>query len=88
MAARNDAKARQWFLKAVDQGVAEAQAMLGVIYANGRGVRQNFAAAAKWFDKATRQERQRAVRSWRHVRPRGGCAAGFWRSKETFPDRL
>jgi TPR repeat protein len=38
--------------KAGDQGNALAQYDLGVMYADGRGVRQDYATAATWFRKS------------------------------------
>jgi len=35
-----------------DQGVASAQYNLGVMYANGQGVPQDYAAAVSWYRKA------------------------------------
>jgi hypothetical protein len=37
------------------QGSAEAQYYLGMIYANGRGVPQDYAAARGWYEKAAAQ---------------------------------
>ena len=42
-------------LQAAAQGNAAAQYNLGVVYAEGRGVRQNDAEAARWFRKAADQ---------------------------------
>ncbi len=38
-----------------EQGFAHAQAGLGIIYYNGKGVPQNHAEAAKWYRKAAEQ---------------------------------
>ena len=38
-----------------DQGNADAQSRLGLLYANGRGVPQDDAAAANWYQKAADQ---------------------------------
>mmetsp|Transcript_72542 Transcript_72542/g.142095 ORF Transcript_72542/g.142095 Transcript_72542/m.142095 type:complete len:240 (-) Transcript_72542:1-720(-) len=40
---------------AADQGFAEAQDMLGILYTNGEGVKQNFEEAVKWFRQAADQ---------------------------------
>lgn len=45
-------KAELWYRKAADQGQADAQYKLGVLYANGPGVSQDYAEAARWFVKA------------------------------------
>jgi len=41
--------------KMADQGDAEAQWRLGMLYLNGDGVRQNDREAAKWFQRAADQ---------------------------------
>jgi uncharacterized protein len=41
--------------KAADEGYALAQNNLGVMYANGQGVPQNYAEAAKWYRLAADQ---------------------------------
>ena len=41
--------------KAAEQGVAEAQCNLGLMYANGRGVQKEPLEAIKWFRKAAKQ---------------------------------
>src|SRR5713226_5680439 len=38
-----------------DQGHADAQNNLGVMYSNGRGVPQDYAEAARWYSKAADQ---------------------------------
>ena len=42
-------------LQAAERGDAQAQAMLGLMYANGRGVRQDYAEAVKWYRQAAAQ---------------------------------
>ena len=42
-------------LTLVEQGNADAQALLGVVYYEGRVVPQNYAAAAMWYRKAAEQ---------------------------------
>jgi TPR repeat protein/beta-lactamase regulating signal transducer with metallopeptidase domain len=44
-----------WYLRAAEQGHADAQSGLGVLYAMGRGVDQNDKQAAEWFRKAADQ---------------------------------
>ena len=39
-----------------DQGNAEAQINLGVLYANGWGVAQDYVEALKWYRKAADQD--------------------------------
>ena len=47
----DDADLRQ----AAEQGDANAQAALGMMYAEGEGVRQDYAEAAKWWRRAAEQ---------------------------------
>ncbi len=49
---RQDTEAAKWFRKAAEQGEPQAQFGLGVMYANGRGVPQDYAQAMKWFRAA------------------------------------
>jgi len=42
-------------LQLAEQGVAKAQYNLGVMYENGRGVRQDYAEALKWYRQAAAQ---------------------------------
>jgi TPR repeat protein len=51
----NYAEALKWFRLAADQGLADAQNSLGVMYHNGRGVPQNYAEAVKWYRLAADQ---------------------------------
>ena len=52
---QEDVEAVKWFRKAADQGVAEAQTMLGLMYENGHGVPQDHKKAVRWYRKATEQ---------------------------------
>ena len=52
---RDYATALKEFLPLADQGDAEAQFNLGVMYEIGNGVPQDFAEAAKWYRKAAEQ---------------------------------
>ena len=47
--------AAKLYHKAAEQGIAEAQYNLGVMYRNGRGVGQSDATAMKWYRKAAEQ---------------------------------
>ena len=49
------AEAFRWFRMAADQGVAEAQVSLGLMYGTGQGVTQNDAEAVRWFRLAADQ---------------------------------
>jgi TPR repeat protein len=42
----------QYTLQAAEKGYVPAQAALGMLYANGKGVQQNYAESRKWFVKA------------------------------------
>lgn len=50
------AKAVYWFRKAAEQGNAEAQYTLGVMYDNGRGVTRDLKEAVKLHRKSIEQE--------------------------------
>lgn len=52
---KDSAEAFKWFKKAAEQGDAEAQFGLGVMFANGNGTPQDYAMAARWFIKAAEQ---------------------------------
>ena len=47
-------------VKAAEQGDALAQAILGMMYAEGKGVRQDDKKAAEWYRKAAEQGEARA----------------------------
>lgn len=49
---KNDEKAAFWYTKAAEQGLPEAQAMLGMLYFLGRGVTRNYAQACHYFEQA------------------------------------
>jgi len=51
----NYATALQWYRKAVEQGDADAQYELGIMYANGQGVLQDYTEAVRWYRKAVEQ---------------------------------
>ena len=45
----------KWYRIAADQGYAQAQYNLGVMYYNGQGVAQDYSAAMKWYRMAADQ---------------------------------
>jgi TPR repeat protein len=45
----------KWYRLAADQGNADAQFYLGLLYDNGKGVPQDYAEAVKWLRKAADQ---------------------------------
>ena len=49
---QNHAEAVKWFRLAADQGNANAQFNLGLMYANGQGVPQNYVIAHMWYNLA------------------------------------
>ena len=73
---RRYATALRLYRPLAEQGNADAQQALGLIYAKGDGVTQDNAEAVKWFRKAAEQgngsaqsrEWQRPVQSRLHVR--------------------
>jgi TPR repeat protein len=48
-------KAMEWALKAVDQGVPEAERKVGYLYYEGQGVTQDYQEAFNWYLKAAQQ---------------------------------
>ena len=52
---QNDAEAVFWYRLATDQGFAEAQNRLGIIYEVGRGVPSDYVEAVKWYRLAADQ---------------------------------
>ena len=52
---RNFAEAVKLYRRAADQGYAEAQSFLGVLYKEGTAVAQDYFEAAKWFRRAADQ---------------------------------
>ena len=49
-------KAVEWYQKAAEQGLAEAQSTLGIQYYAGEGVCQSFEKAVEWFRKGAEQD--------------------------------
>ena len=49
------AEAARWYRKAADQGNADAQSDIGVLYQNGWGVARDYAEAMRWYRKAADQ---------------------------------
>jgi TPR repeat protein len=48
-------EAAVWYRKAADQGMAQSQLKLGLLYSAGKGVSQDYNEAAKLFLKAADQ---------------------------------
>jgi TPR repeat protein len=53
--AQDHAEALKWYRRAAEQGKANAQYALSIIYAHGRGVEQDYAEAVAWCRKAAEQ---------------------------------
>jgi len=51
----NYAEALKWFRKAANQGNADAQTFLGIMYSFGQVVTKDYAEAVKWYRKAADQ---------------------------------
>jgi TPR repeat protein len=48
-------EAEKWARKSAEQGLAEAQFMMGLMYTNGEGVPTDLAESARWYRKAADQ---------------------------------
>ncbi|WP_232091633.1 tetratricopeptide repeat protein [Aeromonas caviae] len=48
-------KAEAWYMKAAEQGLADAQLALGVLFATGLGVIRDHDKAVTWYKKAAEQ---------------------------------
>ncbi|KAF9923785.1 hypothetical protein FBU30_006173 [Linnemannia zychae] len=48
-------RAKDWYLKAAEQGHAGAQYNIGNLYENGHGVQQDYSLAMTWYKKAAEQ---------------------------------
>jgi hypothetical protein len=57
------AEAVQWYRKAAEQGLAEAQNNLAGMYFGGRGVPQDYVAAHLWFNLSAAQGNEIAVKN-------------------------
>lgn len=52
---KNEDEAFKWYLKAAEQGDAEAQFRVGCAYDLGEGVAENKTKALNWYTKAAEQ---------------------------------
>jgi hypothetical protein len=52
---QDDAEAAKWYLKAVEQGYADALTKLEIMSQEGKGVPEDDAEATKWYIKAAEQ---------------------------------
>jgi TPR repeat protein len=60
---KNIATAMSWYRKAAEQGNGPAQYYLGLMYAQGRGVPQDFVQAHMWLNLAATQDTGDAAQS-------------------------
>ncbi len=56
----NEKKAAEWYYKAANQGLSEAQYQLGKIYEKGIGFQQDDKEAIKWYEQAAKQNHVKA----------------------------
>ena len=56
----DDVEAVKWYRLAAEQGLADAQVNLGVMYDNGEGVPEDDAEAARWYRMAAEQGHSQA----------------------------
>ena len=56
----NYLEAKHWLLKVAEQGNANAQYYLGLMYGEGRGVAQHYNKAVSWYTKAANQDHAQA----------------------------
>lgn len=68
-AAKDDAKAAEWYRKAAEQGNAFAQYKLGEMYDKGEGVAKDAAKAKEWWQKAADQGNDAAQESLKQLAP-------------------
>jgi uncharacterized protein len=64
----NEQRGIDWYLKAANQGYADAQFKLGQIYENGFGVATDYKKAREWYEKAANQRHANAqyALGWLH----------------------
>jgi TPR repeat protein len=78
MDGKDDREAARLYNPAADRGNAVAQVNLGVMYGEGRGVPEDYAAALSRYRKAADQGPRRcSILSRGHVRQRPRCPAGL-----------
>ncbi len=66
----DDAEAVKWYGKAAEQGNAGAQCLLGVMYANGEGVLEDYVRAYSWYNLAAAQGTKPAIENKDNLRKR------------------
>lgn len=81
---KDKARAAYWMRKAAQADMADAQYLVGRLYAEGTGVARSFPAAAAWFTKASGQGHAEAAYALAHLYrhgkgvPRDSAAASRW----------
>jgi uncharacterized protein len=63
------AQAMQWYRKAADQGLAQAQYGIGLMYINGLGVPRDKTQALYWYNLAAAQGHQDAKQALATLSP-------------------
>lgn len=64
-------EAYKWYLKAAEQGYAEAQYTIGTFYENGTWVEQDDEKALEWYSKAMDQGNESACTAWSNLMNKG-----------------
>jgi TPR repeat protein len=77
------------YRKAADQGYAQAQNKLGLLYYDGNGVPKNYVQAYKWFDlAASKYETSESLRPEAAIQNRDRVAAKMTPSEVEEAQRL
>ena len=63
----NTGEAESWYHNAANQGNAEAQYQLGVMYLEGKGVMENADQALEWISIAASQQHPEAVKVYEYI---------------------
>ncbi len=58
----------KWYRMAAEQGDSDCQTILGNMYREGEGVKQDYAEAAKWYQLAAAQGDKEAQESLEEIR--------------------
>lgn len=58
---QDEVEALKWIRKAAEQGISEAQYVLGACYQNGIVADKNITEAVKWYRKAAAQGHKKAM---------------------------
>jgi hypothetical protein len=68
--ARDYDQAANWFLRSARKGYRKAQYVIGVMYARGTGVQQDYTRAYAWLKIAACQGSRKAARYLKKIAPR------------------